>query len=112
MSAPATCTASPAATGSARTWTQRWEWASTEGRHPVLIEEFQPPAASIYSEHHVTDTSVTAAETGILLYAGRRLSHQIVPLAHVEDVPGGAGGGPPPRGRPPGTGAACRPTQS
>ncbi|MEO5876317.1 MAG: hypothetical protein ABIS86_16660 [Streptosporangiaceae bacterium] len=67
-------------------WKERWGWASAEGRFPVVIEEFQPDAVSIYSEHHVTDTSVTPTETGILLYVGRRLSHQIVPLAHVPEV--------------------------
>jgi hypothetical protein len=51
-----------------------------------VVEEFQPGAVTIYSEHHVTDTGVTPAETGQLLFVGRRLSHQIVPLSHVSEV--------------------------
>ncbi|MFF5265297.1 hypothetical protein ACFY4C_40985 [Actinomadura viridis] len=67
-------------------WAQRWEWASAGGRYPVVVEEFQPDAVTIYSEHHVTDTCVAPAETGQLLFVGRRLSHQIVPLAHVSEI--------------------------
>jgi hypothetical protein len=76
----------PGRSGVETYWQQRWAWASADDRFPVVIEEFRPEAVSVYSEHHVTDETVTATETGILLYVGRRLSHQIVPLTHVGEV--------------------------
>jgi len=65
-------------------WSQRWGWASAGGRHPVVVEEFLPHAASVYSEHYAADDRALPTETGSLFYAGRRLSHQTVPLREVE----------------------------
>lgn len=71
-------------------WRQRWDWASAGGRFPVVVEEFAPGAAAVYSEHYAADDGVRPTETGRLVYLGRRLSHQIVPLADVdEQVRGG-----------------------
>lgn len=68
-------------------WSQRWDWASAEGRFPVVVEQFMPGAASVYSEYLVTDDDVDPTEMGSLHYVGRRLDHQIVPLhAVTEDV--------------------------
>ncbi|GAA3756688.1 preATP grasp domain-containing protein [Salinactinospora qingdaonensis] len=61
-------------------WEQRWSWASVEGHFPVVVEEFQPSATSIYAEFHVSGTGVHPTEAGTLHYADGRLSHQIVPL--------------------------------
>ncbi|KUF17348.1 hypothetical protein [Streptomyces silvensis] len=66
-------------------WTERWPWASGEGRWPVVIEEFAPNADAVYSEHYVSDEGARPTETGRLLYVGRRLSHQVVPLDGVAD---------------------------
>lgn len=66
-------------------WAQRWDWASANGRFAVVVEEFRPGAMSVYSEHYIDDAGVRPTETGILLYVNRRLSHQIVPLRHVDD---------------------------
>jgi hypothetical protein len=67
-------------------WKQRWDWASASGRFPVVIEEFIPNAVSLYSEHYAGDDAVLPTEMGTLLYVGRRLSHQIVPLRDVDNT--------------------------
>ncbi|MCG5450984.1 hypothetical protein [Micromonospora hortensis] len=66
-------------------WRQRWDWASAHERFPVVIEEFVPEARSIYSEHCADSEGTRPTESGELLYVGRRLSHQIVPLRGVDD---------------------------
>jgi hypothetical protein len=67
-------------------WKEHWDWASAYGRFPVVIEEFQPHASSVYSEHYADDDGTHPMEMGRLLYVGRRLSHQIVPLREVEET--------------------------
>ncbi|WP_131770572.1 hypothetical protein [Candidatus Protofrankia californiensis] len=66
-------------------WRERWAWASAHGRFPVVVEEFAPDAVSVYSEHYVADDGTRPTEMGRLLYVGRRLSHQIVPLRGVDE---------------------------
>lgn len=61
-------------------WAQRWDWASADGRFPVVVEEFTPHTVSVYSEHYVADDGTRPTEMGTLHYVGRRLSYQIVPL--------------------------------
>ncbi|WP_434598252.1 hypothetical protein [Streptomyces sp. A5-4] len=75
----------PGPDGIAAYWAQRWPWASGEGRWPVVIEEFAPGADAVYSEHYASDDGTRATETGRLLYVGRRLSHQVVPLDGVTE---------------------------
>lgn len=72
-------------TGVERYWAERWSWASADGRYPVVVEEFQPSATSIYSEYLVEDSGVVPTEIGVLLYVQRRLSHQIVPFRDLND---------------------------
>jgi hypothetical protein len=66
-------------------WRERWEWASARDRFPVVVEQFAPDAVSVYSEHYAADEGTRPTEMGTLLYVGRRLSHQIVPLRAVDD---------------------------
>lgn len=66
-------------------WKERWDWASASGRFPAVIEEFVPDATSVYSEHYAADAGTRPTEMGTLLYVGRRLSHQIVPLRGVDE---------------------------
>lgn len=75
----------PGGDGIAAYWAERWSWASGEGRWPVVIEEFAPGADAVYSEHYAADEGIRATETGRLLYVGRRLSHQVVPLDGVPE---------------------------
>lgn len=75
----------PGPDGIAAYWAERWQWASGQGRWPVVIEEFAPGADAVYSEHYASDSGTRATETGRLLYVGRRLSHQIVPLDGVTE---------------------------
>jgi hypothetical protein len=75
----------PGEDGIAAYWDQRWTWASGQGRWPVVIETFAPGADAVYSEHYAADTGTQPTEMGRLLYVGRRLSHQVVPLDGVSD---------------------------
>ncbi|MGI5457609.1 peptide ligase PGM1-related protein [Streptomyces sp. CA-249302] len=75
----------PGSDGIAEYWAERWPWASGEGRWPVVIEEFAPGADAVYSEHYASDGGTRATEMGRLLYVGRRLSHQVVPLDGVTE---------------------------
>ncbi|MGW1466604.1 hypothetical protein ACWCPT_19910 [Streptomyces sp. NPDC002308] len=63
----------PGPDGMAAHWAKRWR------RWPVVVEEVAPGADAVYSEHYV-DAGTWVTETGRLLYVGRRLSHQVVPL--------------------------------
>ncbi|GAA3838954.1 hypothetical protein GCM10022403_084140 [Streptomyces coacervatus] len=67
-------------------WAERWSWASGEGRWRVVLEEFAPGADAVYSEHYAGDDGTRPTEMGRLLYVGRRLSHQVVPLDGVDDL--------------------------
>ncbi|MFI6689495.1 peptide ligase PGM1-related protein [Streptomyces sp. NPDC050485] len=75
----------PGPDGIAAYWAERWPWASGEGRWPVVVEDFAPCADAVYSEHYASDADTRATETGRLLYVGRRLSHQVVPLDGVTE---------------------------
>lgn len=61
-------------------WAEHWAWATADNRFPVVIEEFVPDAVSVYTEYRITDCSVTRTGAGILDYADRVLSKQVVPL--------------------------------
>ncbi|MGG7568828.1 hypothetical protein [Streptomyces sirii] len=74
----------PGEGGIATYWADRWSWASGDGRWPVVIEEFAPGAKAVYSEHYAADDGTRPTEMGRLLYVGRRLSHQVVPLDGVD----------------------------
>lgn len=75
----------PGLDGIAEYWAERWPWASGNDRWPVVVETFAPGADAVYSEHYVADEGTRATETGRLLYVGRRLSHQVVPLDSVTE---------------------------
>jgi biotin carboxylase len=64
-------------------WAQRWDWATAQGRFPVVVEEFTPHTASVYSEHYADNGGTRPTEMGTLHYVGRRLSYQIAPLRGV-----------------------------
>ncbi|MEV3999083.1 hypothetical protein ACFYPK_28005 [Streptomyces halstedii] len=75
----------PGPDGIAEYWAERWPWASGNDRWPVVVEEFAPGADAVYSEHYASDDGTRATEAGRLLYIGRRLSHQVVPLDGVTE---------------------------
>lgn len=63
-----------------RFWEEHWDWASAEGRFPVVIEAYLPGAVSVYVEYRTTDDSVIHTGSGVLEYAERSLDMQQVPL--------------------------------
>ncbi|AKH83985.1 hypothetical protein AA958_19370 [Streptomyces sp. CNQ-509] len=76
----------PGPDGIAAYWAERWPWASGNERWPVVVEEFAPGADAVYSEHYAAQECTRATEMGRLLYVGRRLSHQVVPLDGVTEA--------------------------
>ena len=67
-------------------WESRWDWASAQGRFPVVIEELVPHVVSAYSEHYAAGTGTTPTGTGTLHYAERRLARQAVPPRTLDDA--------------------------
>lgn len=65
----------------------RWDWASSEGRFPVVVEEFQPDRRTVYAEHSTTDEGVELGDVGTLRYVAGRLTYETVPYF---DMPGDA----------------------
>lgn len=66
-------------------WLERWNWASADGRFPVVVEEFRQRARTVYAEFDIGDDGIQHTETGTLLYVNRWLSHQVVPLRGLPD---------------------------
>ncbi|MEV6250705.1 hypothetical protein AB0M38_31735 [Streptomyces sp. NPDC051742] len=76
----------PGPAGVTAYWHQRWDWASTDGRHRVVVAAFVPGAQAVYSEHYADDSGTCPTEQGRLHYVGRRLSHQTVPLQGADPL--------------------------
>lgn len=67
-------------------WNDRWEWASASGAYPVVVEEFQPQARSIYAEYNCTEESVELAAVGELHFEERRLTRETVPETNLDEA--------------------------
>jgi len=61
-------------------WKQRWDWASVNGRFPVVIEEFQRRARTVYAEFDCSDAAVRFAEIGTLIFEKRLLTQELLPF--------------------------------
>ncbi|MCO7126033.1 hypothetical protein NIE88_09620 [Sporolactobacillus shoreicorticis] len=66
--------------------TQRWNWASFNERHPVVIEKFQTGCQTIYAEFYATDSGICHTQTGRLGYQNHRLVEEIVPLDGIPKI--------------------------
>ncbi|MER5781242.1 hypothetical protein ABT104_05865 [Streptomyces mobaraensis] len=76
----------PGPAGITAYWEKRWDWASADGRHPVVVAAFAPGARAVYSEHYADNSGTCPTEQGSLHYVGRRLSHQSVPLQDADPL--------------------------
>lgn len=63
----------------------RWDWASGENRHPVVVEQFKRGSRTIYAEFMATDSGVSFNATGSLDYAYGRLVAETIPLRQVSN---------------------------
>jgi len=75
-----THTLGPGERGVADFWQERWDWASSGGRYPVVVERFVPDAQSVYAEFFADDAGVRLRELGELIFAQRSLTMEVVPL--------------------------------
>jgi hypothetical protein len=66
-------------------WKQRWAWASTDGRFPVVVEEFTPGGRTVYAEFHAGETEVELMEVGTLVYVDRQLTREILPYRGIAE---------------------------
>ncbi|MEV0294787.1 hypothetical protein [Nocardia sp. NPDC050710] len=56
---------------------ERWQWASMDGRLPVVVEEFHDVRASFAIEYHLTDSGITLLGTSRLDYENNRICREI-----------------------------------
>lgn len=61
----------------------RWEWASMNGRFPVVIEAFMPAARTVYAEYYADDFGTQFTRSGKLTYEGGLLTQESAPLRDV-----------------------------
>lgn len=64
---------------------QRWDWASAQGRYPVVIEVFKPRSETIYAEFYADESGVRHTQAGRLGYTSQRLVEERAPLRGVSD---------------------------
>lgn len=65
-------------------WKDRWDWASADGAYPVVVEEFQRGARSIYAEYSCQADKVELGAVGELHFTDRRLARETVPVTDLD----------------------------
>lgn len=66
-------------------WAERWPWASADGAYPVVIEEFQQGARSLYAEFDCGLEGVALGAVGELHFVSRQLVQETVPAQDVTE---------------------------
>lgn len=64
-------------------WDNRWRWASSDGAHPVVVEEFVPDARTLYVEVACSDDGVGTGKIGELKFDDGRIVREIFPAQEV-----------------------------
>ncbi|MFT8320315.1 MAG: hypothetical protein ABF649_05355 [Bacillus sp. (in: firmicutes)] len=64
---------------------KRWDWASVQGKRPVVIEEYIPNSQTIYAEFFSDDSGVHNTGSGRLGYTNQRLVQEIAPLRGIPE---------------------------
>lgn len=64
-------------------WAEHWDWASSNGRYPVVIEQYVRDAKSIYVEFHLDDKGSRVQEVGELQFENSRQVREVVPTRSV-----------------------------
>jgi len=60
-------------------WERRWEWASSNGTQPVVVEVFVPGARTVYVEVLCTDQGVGSGHLGELQFDSGRIRWEVYP---------------------------------
>ncbi|MFD7259125.1 peptide ligase PGM1-related protein [Streptomyces sp. NPDC059874] len=68
-----------------RYWTDRWDWASADGRYAVVVEQLLDASASYYAEYAVTDAGVRLGGVGHLSFIDRRLAFETFPARSLTE---------------------------
>jgi hypothetical protein len=67
-------------------WDEHWEWASAGGAYPVVVEEFQAGARSIYAEFDCSAEGARLCAIGELSFGHRQLERETVPAQGVAEL--------------------------
>lgn len=59
---------------------KRWEWATDNGRFPVVIESYIPHGRTVYAEFYAADEGLYHLACGSLIYENGKLVQEIAPL--------------------------------
>lgn len=65
-------------------WDERWEWASSAGAYPVVVEAFREGCRSFYIEFFCDDSGVKGGVIGQLIFEDRGLAREVVPSAALD----------------------------
>ncbi len=65
-------------------WDERWEWASSSGAYPVVVEAFRQDCRSFYAEFFCDDNGVEGGVIGQLIFEDRGLAREVVPTGALD----------------------------
>lgn len=66
-------------------WDERWEWASENGRQPVVVEGLLDVRDCLYTEFFVGDDRVEMCEAGSVSYGHGRIVREVVGIDGVPE---------------------------
>lgn len=66
-------------------WEECWEWATSDNRYPVIVEEYLDVERTIYVEFHSQDSGLSAGEIGELIYENGEMITELVPPRFIPE---------------------------
>ena len=67
-------------------WEERWDWSTSFGAYPVVVEEFERDARSIYAEYFCSEYGPTLRAIGELQFINRQLERETFPVTDLEPL--------------------------
>jgi len=64
-------------------WERRWQWASSYGTHPVVVEAFVPDARTLYVEVMCGDNGVGTGKIGELKFEDGQITREVFPAQEI-----------------------------
>ncbi|MDN4596865.1 hypothetical protein [Leifsonia virtsii] len=65
-------------------WVDQWDWASSNGRYPVVVERYIDQADTLYVEYFLDETGIGAGASGELHFVDGSLAREVVPTRAVD----------------------------